>query len=208
MNLNSAVSDTQLNEFDADVVAIAVGADWQGTNSTMLAPDGQLSDDLAGVNVVAFEDAVLDVPRLGPHVVLVDETGSYEPLGLAEKILLAGARVTLVTSQAVAGEATRATMDYAHVMPRLHRLGLRIVTEAVLVRTDHAMALLKDNWGRSLPTLDNISAIVFTTARTSRLSTFRDATLSRPNMLVIGDAFAPRETLVVMHDAYFAGAQL
>lgn len=208
LELESEITDAQLGQLDADLTVVAVGANWCGPDSRSLAFDDPATVDVVGIDVVAFEDAVLDVRCLGDHVVVVDETGSYEPLGLAEKILLAGGRATFVTSRAIAGEATRATMDYPHVMPRLRRLGLRIVTGAKLVRADQGTVEVKDIWGGPLPPFTNISAIVFTTARRSKLSMFDNVTLARPNMLVIGDAFAPRDTLVVMHDAYFAAVRL
>lgn len=200
LKLESMLSQRDIDAFDCDLLVLATGAEWIELPTQAIA-------QAEGINVVSFDAAVSDTGRLGEHVVIVDETGSYEPLGLAEKAMLAGSAVTFVTSRSSPGDQTRSTMEYAHVIPRLRTLGVRIVAEAEVGQVRGRSLGAVGIWGNPLPDILNVTSIVSTTTRVPRQSNLLSLAQSS-NVKVIGDAFLPRETSVVLHDAFFEAARL
>ena len=198
--LESAQTRAQIEALDCDLVVLATGAEWHDSR-------WQDGDRVESVRVVTFDAAVVETDGLGSHVLIVDETGSYEPLGLAEKALLSGKRVTFVTSRSSPGELTRPTMEYAHVIPRLRALGIRIFSEAQLGQIRERSVGVVDIWGNHVMNIRDVTSLVSTTMRLPRTSDFPSPG-SAANLKVIGDALVPRETSVVLHDAFFEAARL
>jgi 2,4-dienoyl-CoA reductase-like NADH-dependent reductase (Old Yellow Enzyme family) len=200
--LGTEVTERDLRTVDVDLVVFATGYQWA---DFQLAHSG--SSGGGEPQVVRFEDAVQGTESLGQHLLIIDETGSYEPLGLAEKALLAGSAVTLLTSRSSAADQTRATMEYPHAMPRLRSLGLKILCEADLASVNGPSVEANDIWGNGLTSINGVTSIVATTARIPSTSgQILDGTVA--NAKVIGDARVYRDTAATMHDAYFEAANL
>ncbi len=153
----------------ADVVLLATGASW-------LAPDGAF--DLG----TALERCRADAGALGRRVLIVDETGTYPPLGLAEALAEAGVEVELATSAPSVGWRAAEQLELPHVLPRLDRLGVKLTSRYDVSSTDDRTVVLA---GQRLP-------------RDELLPQLRAAV---SDVRAIGDARAPRTTIAVIHEA-------
>jgi hypothetical protein len=151
---------------EADVVLLATGATW-------VAADGAV--DLG----TALERCRSDPRGLGERVLIVDEVGTYAPLGLAEALAEAGVEVELVTPGPSVGWRAAEQLELPHVLPRLDRLGVRLTA-----RYDPS----------SRRTVD---AVVVAGGRVPRV----ELLAALPRAIAIGDARAPRTTIAVIHEA-------
>jgi 2,4-dienoyl-CoA reductase-like NADH-dependent reductase (Old Yellow Enzyme family) len=149
---------------EADVVLLATGASW-------VAPEGTI--DLG----TALERCREDASGLGPRVLIVDEAGTYAPLGLAEALAEAGTEVELTTAAPSVGWRAAEQLELPHVLPRLDRLGVKLTTRSVSPADGRTVVMA----GGRVP---------------------RDELLaSLPNARAIGDARAPRTTIAVIYEA-------
>jgi 2,4-dienoyl-CoA reductase-like NADH-dependent reductase (Old Yellow Enzyme family) len=150
---------------EGDVVLLATGASW-------VAPDGAI--DLG----TALDRCRRDARALGSRVLIVDEVGTYAPLGLAEALAEAGVEVELATPSPSIGWRAAEQLELPHVLPRLDKLGVKLTP-------------------RSGGGPANGRTVVVAGGRVPRdelLAAFPDA---RP----IGDARAPRTTIAVIYEA-------
>jgi hypothetical protein len=146
-------------------VLLATGASW-------VAPDGTI--DVG----TALERCRTDARALGPRVLIVDEVGTYAPLGLAEVLAEAGIEVELATPAPSIGWRAAEQLELPHVLPRLDKLGVKLTP-------------------RYVRSLDDGRTVVLASRRVPRdelLATFPDAR-------AIGDARAPRTTIAVIYEA-------
>ena len=115
---------------DPSVVVVATGARWHTDGwsyhqpqraAPVVEPDALVVDPLQA----------MDAPEsLGRRVVLVDDTGGYAPLGLAELLSSRGIEVTVTSPRAALGDHTVLTGEASFVVPRLlaARVTLRTLT--------------------------------------------------------------------------------
>jgi 2,4-dienoyl-CoA reductase-like NADH-dependent reductase (Old Yellow Enzyme family) len=150
---------------EADVVLLATGAAW-------IAPDGAV--DLG----TALERCRADARALGPRVLIVDEVGTYAPLGLAEALAKAGVEVELATPAPSIGWRAAEQLELPHVLPRLDRLGVKLTPRYDGSSTDDRTLVVA---GGRLPRDELLAAV--------------------PEARAIGDARAPRTTIAVIYEA-------
>ena len=154
---------------EADVVLLATGSSW-------VAPDGAV--DLG----TALDRCRTDTLALGRRVLIVDEVGTYAPLGLAEALAEAGVEVELATSALSVGRRASEQLELPHVLPRLDRLGVRLT-----VRYDGSERA--------------VDTVVLAGQRAPRDELLAPLRAVVPDVRAIGDARAPRTTIAVIQEA-------
>lgn len=202
LHVGRKVDDELVQAEDPDVAVIATGSVWaipEHFSST-----GPASHERA-IKVIPIDEAIVsevEMPgALGHRVVLVDGSGMYEPLGLAELLGTHGAKVYVVSDHAWTGTLADRTLDVPHVMPRLRELDVEIITQSQVGEINDQSITIQPIWGSSKSQLDNVDAIVVSLARTSidALSSYFETRAL--TTIVIGDARSPRETTAVIHEA-------
>lgn len=192
----------------ADVVVLATGSAWEATGETARRPDR------AGIPVAgprspidlgaALARARSDPAALGRRVVVLDETGTYPPLGLAEALAAAGASVTVVTPAGAIGARTAEQLELPHLLPRLGRLGVELLVGHEIDRIDGDAVRLRGVWSGRETTVTGVDTVVLAVRRRPRdelraglAGLVPDGTEVR----LLGDARAPRTTAAVVHEA-------
>jgi 2,4-dienoyl-CoA reductase-like NADH-dependent reductase (Old Yellow Enzyme family) len=134
-----------------DAVVCATGSSWDTDGVTPGRPD---RDRLPGVeqqNVVDIETAVrraLADPRsLGDRVVILDEHGTYWPIGLAELLGNAGVTVEIVSRNQVIGEELKMNMEQGWVFPRLAKVGVVFTPAHTAEGLNGTELELRSSWG-------------------------------------------------------------
>jgi hypothetical protein len=156
---------------------------------------------------VAICRALADPRSLGETVIIVDDTGTYLPLGLAELLAGAGVAVEVVTSRPVVGEHLYATAEAPHLFPRLGNLGVRCTPLHWLESITTGAVELVDVWGggsRALPA----DTVVLAMLRTPDEALFTACRNRFPQVHRIGDALAPRTPLMAIYDGEKLGRAL
>lgn len=197
LRLNTFLDEAEIAAHPADVVILATGSLPDDSGRQRWLPDlGPLPGlDLGGV--WSAEAAMRREARLGDHVVLYDEGGSWRGVGTAWTLAERGHKVTLVTPDAYVGkEITRTSAD-APARQRLARLGVRMMTEHGISRWHgHGVTLSSFLTGteETLPA----SALVMATTNTA-FDPWPEQFAGKDTHR-IGDCAAPRQAPYAFHD--------
>jgi pyruvate/2-oxoglutarate dehydrogenase complex dihydrolipoamide dehydrogenase (E3) component len=148
------------------------------------------------------------VHALGRCVVIVDEAGTYAPLGLAEALAEAGVQVELTTPGASIGWRAAEQLELPHVLPRLRRLGVELTTWHDVTSIDGGTVSLREVWGGPEGRRDGVDTVVLALGRRPRDELLAPLRAALPDVRVIGDARAPRSTEAVIHEAEAAARAL
>jgi hypothetical protein len=187
------------------VVLLAIGAEWQTIGASPHQSDRATIRGLSPERVVAL-DVALGRARenrdaLGRRVLIVDETGEYPPLGLAEALAEGGAEVQFASVDNSIGSAAAITLELPYVLGRLRRLGVALTIGWDLAGIDGNTVELADPWGGTTRKCEAIDTVVLSTGRVPRQSPLGGQAHARKQVRRIGDALAPRTTTAVIHEA-------
>lgn len=192
-----------------DSVVCATGSVYDGHGFT---PAHKGRDAMPGAeqeNVVPIDVAtslaLADPSSLGRSVVIIDETGYYLPLGLAELLADAGVSVEIVTRHARVGEDTMRTAEAGHVLPRLGAAGVEMTTQRLVNSIDGSTVHAIDIWSGKPKPIEGVDTVVLAMTRSPRVSLYEKLRGSFPDVARIGDALAPRVPLVAIYEGEALG---
>lgn len=194
---------------DCDVLVAATGAAWMRSGYSAYRPEraGIPGADLPFVLDIAAAAgrAVSDPRSLGARVLIVDETGDYLPLGVAEVLAGAGVSVDFVTPRPMVGADTQRTLDMPHVMPRLTALGVRFHVLTFIERLVEGGAELYGIWGEPPRLVDGIDSVLLAMTREPDDALYHALAQANParagDLHRVGDVVAPRRLEAVIYDA-------
>jgi hypothetical protein len=139
--------------------------------------------------------------------VIVDETGAYLPVGLAELLADAGAAVDVVTPLAMVGDQLVPTGDLSYVYPRLYAKGVRLTTHSLPERFDGGELEVVHLWSRE-QSVHTVDTLVFATLRTPNDGLYRELRGAVAEVCRVGDALAPRSVGAVIYEGEELGRAL
>ena len=193
-------------------VVVATGARWDCDGRSQFRP-GQLR--LPGTeqeNVVdvgtATERALADAGALGRRVVILEETGFYLPLGLAEILAAGGAEVEIVTPRAMVGEDAMRTLDLSYVMPRLEEAGVRCTAHMNVEKIEGSAVHLRSVWGTRSRVIEGVETVVISMLRSPDDALYRALEGRIAELHRVGDVVAPRRPIQSMYEGEELGRAL
>ena len=212
VRLGVAATPEVIEQEESNAVVVATGASWDCDGRSQFRPG---SARLAGTeqeNVIdvgtATERALADAGALGRRVVILEETGFYLPLGLAEILAQAGAEVEIVTPRATVGEDVMRTLDLPYVMPRLEEAGVTCTTHTNVDRIEGGTVHVRSVWGARERVIEAVDTVVLSMLRSPDDALYR-ALEGRIGVLHrVGDALAPRRPVQLMYDGEELGRAL
>jgi 2,4-dienoyl-CoA reductase-like NADH-dependent reductase (Old Yellow Enzyme family) len=188
-----------------DRVLCATGASWLRTGASAFRPD---PSPVAGVDAphvidigAATERALDDPTSLGGHVAVIDETGEYLPLGLADVLSSAGARVHLISPHHEVGGYVLQAQDGTEVLARLAERRVDMLTGMMLAAVEGRRLLLTEMWSQRRRELGPVDTVVLSQLRASEDALARELHAGGTSAQVLGDALAPRRTIEVIYEA-------
>ena len=197
---------------EPDAVVVATGARWDCDGRSQFRPG---SPRLAGTeqeNVVdvgtATERALADAGALGRRVVILEETGFYLPLGLAEILAEAGAEVEIVTPRAMVGEDAMRTLDLSFVMPRLEAAGVARSVHTNVDRIEGDAVHVRSVWGGQARVIEGVDTVVVSMLRSPEDALYRALQGRIGALHRVGDALAPRRPIQSMYEGEELGRAL
>ena len=174
----------------ADIVVIASGA-------TTVIPE---IEGINGENVVFYPADVLSGKVEGKNVLVVDYDASPESAGVVELLLDQGKTVQWVTAVFVAGQ----DIDVTTLLLLYQRIGqkpVNIYPMNILLKFEHGTATLLNPYTGKTLLLDGIESIVATGVKAANNTLLNQLKDHVPQIRVIGDAAAPRDTAAALTDA-------
>jgi hypothetical protein len=209
--LEHEVTAETLAGADFDAVVVAAGSTWSPSGFSVFRPDRDGMPGCEVANVLGIGEAArraIEDPRaLGSRVVIVDETGAYLPVGLAELLADAGVAAEVMTPLAMVGEQLAATADLPYVYPRLHAKGVRLTPQTLPERFDGSQLEVVHVWSgeHSVRAADSV---VFATLRTPNDGLYRVLRGQLADVRRVGDALAPRTVGAVIYEGEELGRAL
>jgi len=195
----------ELLALPADALVVATGATWDETGASARRPDRDGIPGIEGAAVHGLGAALARARRepglFGRRVVILDETGTYAPLGLAEALATSGANVHVVTPGPTVGAEAAAELEVPHIVPRLRELGVELAVWHDIGAIDGRRVVLDDVWGGEPSVVDEVDAIVLAMQRTPSNEHFAGLRAAGRDVRLVGDARAPRTTLAVINEA-------
>ena len=188
-----------------DAVVCATGSTWDRTGFSAARPDRQMmpgADQDHVLDVATATLAALDDPEaLGAKVLILDDTGTYLPLGLAEVLGEGGVEVEVLSRFPVIGDQLAGTQDLPWLLPRLARLDVRLSPNHFIESIDGHTVDVYETLTRRHRQLDDIDTVVLSMLRTPNDALFRElqAAGTIPTHC-IGDAVAPRSVAEAIYE--------
>ena len=211
VRLGAEATLSSLEELAPDVVVYATGSTWDCTGFTSFRYDRQTMPGVEQDNVLdigtATDRALADPKSLGKRVTIVDETGDYLPLGLAELIGAAGATVEVLTWRLFVGENVHGAFEAAHVLPRLSKLDVTLTGQAFVEKVNGREVEAYETWG-SWRRTDEVDTVVLSLLRSPREQLFDESKENFAETHRIGDGLAPRRTIVSIYEGEELGRRL
>ena len=212
LRLGSEPGVDELVEARPDVVLLATGAGWDAAGRSARRPDRDGIPGADGGETVdigaALARARADLRSLGRRVLILDEAGTYLPLGLAEALAAAGVEVEIATPAATIGWSAAVQLELPHVLPRLGRLGVILTAWHDIAGIDVGTVVLRDVWSERELVREGIDTVVLALERRPRDELLDPLREALADVRLIGDARAPRSTAAVIHEAEEVGRAL
>lgn len=182
-----------------DAVMVATGARYarDGESGFLAAPIPGWDRDF----VHTPEDVIRGDLRPGGRVILLDEEGINTGVGIAELLAGAGAAVEIVTRAfSVIGSDLYYNMDFAFIIPRLKRLGVRTTLTTFVKSIEPGRVTVFDILTND-EEVREVDAVVLATMRRSVDELATELRGRVDQLFTIGDALAPR----LLFDATYEG---
>jgi 2,4-dienoyl-CoA reductase-like NADH-dependent reductase (Old Yellow Enzyme family) len=203
VRLSTTATPELLAELGAAEVVVATGSRWDLDGSSFLTPTRDPLEIANGARVVDPITAIDDLARCGQRVVIIDDSGEYLPLGLAELLADSGREVEIVTARPMVGDKLGLTLDGPFVTPRLVAHGVRFTSSALVERvSDGSVSVLHTLRGEREDLVAD--TVVFVLGRTADDALYQQLRAAGVSATRIGDCLAPRE----VDDAIFEGMEV
>ena len=196
-----------------DALVCATGATWDRTGFSAGRPDretmtGADQDHVMDVATAAWA-ALGDPAVLGARVLIVDDTGTYLPLGLAELLGKGGVEVEVLSRFPVIGDQIAGTQDLPWLLPRLAKLDVRLSPNHFIESIDESRVDVYETLTRRHRPVEGIDTVVLSMLRSPDDALFRQ--LSDAGTIpthCIGDAVAPRSVAEAIYEGERLGRAL
>ncbi len=215
LRLGTEVDRALVDAESPDLVVLATGAEWESTGASAAVPQGiagavEPRSDIDRVSLhtprllgldAAIEAARVEPARLGASVLVADDTGAYAPLGLAEALASAGATVRFLTARDEIGAEPAFHLERPHLLTRLRALGVELAGGRAVAAVSEGGVEVVDLWGGPSERVADVDTVVLALRRRSRDGLATELADSVPELITIGDAFAPRPTAAAIEEA-------
>ncbi|MBI3300522.1 MAG: FAD-dependent oxidoreductase, partial [Deltaproteobacteria bacterium] len=188
-----------------DVVVCATGSTYSSTGLSSYRPERAGIPGVHQENVIdvgtATKRALKDPSSLGKRVVIVDETGAYLPLGLAEVLATQGeVDVEVITPHFFVGEDLVRTQDMPVLFPRLVAAGVKLTAQHFIENIEGNTGEVYNLWGGAHRLIANVDTVVISMMRTPNDVLLNAIRGSFREVHRVGDVVAPRKPAAVIYE--------
>lgn len=211
VELGVTADATTIAEHAPDSIVCATGATWDVTGFSPYRPDRESIPGAELDHVLDINSALLhafdDPEHLGGNVVILDESGSYLPIGLAELLADAGTEVEILSPHALVCEDVVKSYEAGHAFPRLVGKGVCLSPQQLIESIDQGTVKLGSTWGGQTRTVP-ADTVVLSMTRSPNVSLFDDLAGLIPEVQRVGDALTPRRLASLIYEGEKVGREL
>ena len=201
INTSSEMTEVKIPD---GLSVFATGARWATTGYSPYRPE---RNNIPGCHLPIVTDiktaieSVLESPdSLGKNVIILDETGEYLPLGLAELLADSKISVEIISPRSFIGADTQRTLDMPYVMPRLKHLNVRLSPLHFVEEIFEDSISVYDIWGGEPEYRTNVSAVVMAMTQIPN-DVLYSKVKERVRAYKLGDIIAPRRIEAIIYEA-------
>jgi 2,4-dienoyl-CoA reductase-like NADH-dependent reductase (Old Yellow Enzyme family) len=206
LRLGRDVTVDELDRLGADALVLATGSSWATDGDRFGRPD---RDAIPGVERIvrlgldqAIDRVAADPGRLGTRVMILDESGGYASLGLAERLAGHGVDVELVTPGPQVGAEAGTLLELPPWIDRISGRGVALRSRTDVEQVEAGgRVVLRDAVSGALERRDGVSSLVLALRRVPNDSLLRAAEARGIPVHAVGDVVSPRPTDAVIHEA-------
>jgi hypothetical protein len=154
---------------------------------------------------------IFDVPRrnLGSTALVLDDTGNYEALGVAEYLIDQGLAVTLVTRLPALAPSMDVSMRVEPALRRLRQREFALITRGRLhtINKDSCEIGYLEGGPRQTVSAETVVLVTYNEAQNRIFTELGGGTRAKKDfaLKVVGDANSPRDLLVAIREGHMAG---
>lgn len=205
LRLNTPATVEALEAAAPHTVVIATGSRFTTDGYSQFRPERPSIPGHEQAHVVdvatAARQALENPTALGKRVLIIDQTGDYLPVGLAELLAVGGAaEVELLTPSELVGEDVMRRLEYAHVIPRLTAAGVRLTTLSFVEAIRGHEVEVYPVWGGPRRT-ESWDTVVISISRVPDESLYFACQGRFPRVERVGDCVAPRRPAALTYEA-------
>ena len=192
-----------IRALEPDHVVLATGSTWRTDGFTVKLAGRPGIPGLDHVRVLDPIEALVSPELCGDRVLIVDDTGEYTALGLAETLAGLGKTVEVVSAGLFLGDNIVLNLDVGHLYPRLYAAGVTLTPQHIVGEVNADGAVLTRIWdgdSRVSP-IDSIVTVMLRDSQTSLLSSLQ----AEFEVTQIGDCLAPRRVDEAIYEGEIAG---
>lgn len=184
-------------------VILASGSTWRTDGFSAVLAARPAIPGLDNIRVLDPIQAIDDPDACGDNVVIVDDTGEYTALGLAELLTTLGKKVEVVSSKLFLGDNTLLNLDIGHLYPRLYALGVTLTPQHIVTEVTGDGVVLGRVWDGATKTIpaQSLVTVMLRDSRTALLPQLQQQFA----VTAIGDALAPRRVDEAIYEGEMAG---
>lgn len=161
-----------------------------------------------GIAVLDPRDAMEHPEKIGDKVVVIDEIGYWQAMGVADYVSCLGADVAIVTSRLYAGVDIEETCR-ENLNRRLYRRGASFYTSCRMERLEGNNIILKNIFNQEELVLREIDTLIVAQESRSENRLYRELKREgRTETYCVGDAAAPGTVLRIIFEAEELGRKL
>jgi thioredoxin reductase len=161
----------------------------------------------SSVHVIDCRSALTEIEKIGQNVLVVDDTGYWQALGVADYIASIGSKVTVLTSRLYAGVDLEETCREI-LMKRLYRADTVFINSHVLKEIRHTAVVLENKFNHAEKTVEGIDTIVVAQASYSDDGLYKTLKKANRDVFSVGDCVAPRTILQIIFEAEELGRKI
>ncbi len=213
INLGVEATTELLAEEEPDVIVCATGSTWDCTGFSSSRPERESIPGVEQDNVIdigtAARMAVRDPAALGSSILILDETGRYLPLGLAELLGNAGYQVQVVSRFNTIGDYLIGTQELPWLLPRLAALRVEMSPGHFIERIDGTDVEIYEVWNKQPRVVKNVDTVVISAMRTPDDALYHELVSSSVAPVHrLGDAVSPRSVSEAIYEGEKMGREL
>lgn len=205
VRLNTRATLAALEAQSPHTVVVATGSTFTTNGYSQYRPERHAipgHDQAHVLDIATAAQRALDDPSsLGKRVLIIDQTGDYLPVGLAELLAVGGkVEVEIATPAELVGEDVLRRLEYAHVIPRLTGAGVRLSTHTFVEEIRGHEVELYPIWGGPRRT-ETWDTVVISIGRVPDESLYFACKDRFPRVERVGDCVAPRRPAALTYEA-------
>jgi 2,4-dienoyl-CoA reductase-like NADH-dependent reductase (Old Yellow Enzyme family) len=206
LELDCDVTPGHLPDGSEALVVVATGAHWDAQGRWPSRYERQSLPGADQQNVMPLDVAIgrstmAASGGLGRRVVIVDGTGTYPALGLADLLTANGTEVLFVTPNESAGRIAAAEQELQHLMPVLYERAFSVLCLHDLEIVDGRNVTLRGVFGGRSHVEREVDSVVLALTRVSRDGLYQELRQQGRDVRCIGDAVSPRPLEAIIHEA-------